>query len=380
MDFGIFQEQKINKVFVVKSAPVKTVQFQEKPTIASAAPTASTSASNRARHANVICDACDNEIYGYRYKCLECPDFDLCMECEPKSHYQHLMIRIADPNDAEICYKSKLGKRFLRHRRSESLCSKPEEKLGKHHHGHHHGHKRHASSASVRPPHPFGDIVYGVLQSLAGNNQNTNAATKTDAPNQSATVANQQATANATSNTTTPTSAPSYGFSAENSNPSATPKSPCVPLKQSIDILSHMAQNFATMMDPFSTYMEQMSNSASASASVAANAASAAAASVASSVKVDESANKSKDDISANASVNGENEPMNTDQESSAANKEPNKVADAMIIDCSDDEDEDLRNLVTSLHVAPTTTGSDNAPEADKKDECATLTDNEKGL
>ncbi|XP_055303023.1 protein ref(2)P-like [Sitodiplosis mosellana] len=372
LDFDIFKEQGINKVFVVKSGPVKTVQFQEKPTVAS---TASTSAPNRAHHANVICDSCDKEIYGYRYKCLECHDFDLCMECEPKSHNHHLMIRIADPQDAEICYKSKLGKRFLRHRRSESLCSKPEEKIGKHHHHH----KRHASSVSVRPPHPFGDIVYGVLQSLAGTNnanQNTKAATNTAAPSQGSSDENQSkngaAPPKAAQPIITPTSAPSYGFTIE--NPNSNPKPPCVPLKQSIDMLSHMAHNFAAMMDPFAAYMDQSASaSASSAATAAATAATAAAATTASAASATNSTN------TAASSANTENESMTTDQEASTADKAPNKViVDAMVIDCSDDEDEDLRNLVTSLHVAPNPT-KDNAPEANKKDESVTSIDNDKG-
>lgn len=51
-------------------------------------------------HSNVICDQCENEIVGYRYKCLQCRDYDLCMHCEAKlSHREHAMIRIPDSSD-----------------------------------------------------------------------------------------------------------------------------------------------------------------------------------------------------------------------------------------------------------------------------------------
>lgn len=457
-DFGIFKDQMISKVFVVKNAAVKSVQFQENPSIAPSAPTESTSAPNRAYHKNVICDGCDKEIYGYRYKCLECADFDLCMECEPKQHNHHLMIRIAHPNDAEICYKSKLGKRFLRHRRSESLCSK-DEKVGKHHHYHH---KRHASNASVRPSHPFGNFVSGVLQSFVDNpyqndNANANASTNTvlssqkvdgkksqkihngqpattakasvfgtsaasasgrsmvvgdlvrdflqvlETPKQNSNASTntgkaegekQEKTVNgtATKPTSAPnvqsfgTTAPSYGFNV--AGDAASKKSPDVPLKQSIDMLSHMAQNFAAMMDPFATYMEKNANSSAATAVAAGAAAAATAAKAAANssivattaamAKLSDATTAPIENVLNNASTSTESaEPMNCDQELS--NNEVCLGSGAMVIDCDDDdEDEALRNLVTSLNVN-TSNSTNDVAEATKKDSVTSI-ENEKGL
>lgn len=50
------------------------------------------------KHVNVVCDACDEEIYGYRYKCLECPNYDLCMNCDKLMlHREHSMMRFYLP-------------------------------------------------------------------------------------------------------------------------------------------------------------------------------------------------------------------------------------------------------------------------------------------
>lgn len=46
-------------------------------------------------HPNVYCDGCNKSISNHRYKCLECDDFDLCLECESKMmHKEHIMLRI----------------------------------------------------------------------------------------------------------------------------------------------------------------------------------------------------------------------------------------------------------------------------------------------
>ncbi len=56
-----------------------------------------------ALHAGVQCDGCECEIRGYRYKCIECPDFDLCFQCEMKKlHGDHMMIRIVKPLDVSF--------------------------------------------------------------------------------------------------------------------------------------------------------------------------------------------------------------------------------------------------------------------------------------
>ena len=49
-------------------------------------------------HPGIICDGCDKPFSGFRYKCLKCPDYDLCGSCEMKDiHPMHSMLRIAKP-------------------------------------------------------------------------------------------------------------------------------------------------------------------------------------------------------------------------------------------------------------------------------------------
>merc|ERR1712198_67204 len=49
-------------------------------------------------HPGVTCDGCDGPVQGPRYKCLTCPDYDLCGSCEARGlHVQHKMIRLPAP-------------------------------------------------------------------------------------------------------------------------------------------------------------------------------------------------------------------------------------------------------------------------------------------
>ena len=52
-------------------------------------------------HSGVVCDGCEKEVSGFRYKCCVCADYDLCGDCEAKGmHPGHNMIRIATPENA----------------------------------------------------------------------------------------------------------------------------------------------------------------------------------------------------------------------------------------------------------------------------------------
>ncbi|XP_001608187.1 sequestosome-1 [Nasonia vitripennis] len=66
----------------------------------------------KTKHAGIVCDGCDKSICGFRYKCVQCSDYDLCSECEAKGlHPEHCMIRISMP----LQWRSHYGRRLSHH-------------------------------------------------------------------------------------------------------------------------------------------------------------------------------------------------------------------------------------------------------------------------
>lgn len=91
-------------------------------------------------HEAIVCDGCDGPIYGFRYKCVQCHDYDLCRHCEARMlHKEHLMIRIPatiDKLPRKIDRNLNLGRVFesagdqiRKFKREEEKWRREEEKL-----------------------------------------------------------------------------------------------------------------------------------------------------------------------------------------------------------------------------------------------------------
>ncbi|CAL8102269.1 unnamed protein product [Orchesella dallaii] len=110
---------------------------------------------HNAVHAGVVCDICNKEIKGFRYKCMQCPDFDLCSSCEHKGHHAgHVMMRISFPEQTRDAVRKYL-----------SNCPPSPPLHGRHGHGHHghgpHGHGPHGHGHGPHGPGPHGPGPHG---------------------------------------------------------------------------------------------------------------------------------------------------------------------------------------------------------------------------
>lgn len=104
-DFELFLETNINKIFAETNE--ETVWKSLNQSLLNTAPLNADAKSlideiRSIHHRGILCDVCDKDIYGFRYKCLDCDEFDMCMDCEPKQlHKEHLLLRITNPIDGD---------------------------------------------------------------------------------------------------------------------------------------------------------------------------------------------------------------------------------------------------------------------------------------
>ncbi|KAH0951257.1 hypothetical protein HN011_011386 [Eciton burchellii] len=81
-------------------------------------------------HPGVICDVCDKNIHGFRFKCMQCADYDLCSDCMSLGyHPEHYMVRMTEPIEWSSCH----GRRLAHHMRKfmRKAHSKDDDRRGK---------------------------------------------------------------------------------------------------------------------------------------------------------------------------------------------------------------------------------------------------------
>ncbi|BES88881.1 Zinc finger, ZZ type [Nesidiocoris tenuis] len=72
---------------------------------------------DRSVHPGVTCDGCESPVTGYRYKCVNCADYDLCSSCEQKGiHSEHVVVRYPSPMSHDHHLLKRLNKLCKRYR------------------------------------------------------------------------------------------------------------------------------------------------------------------------------------------------------------------------------------------------------------------------
>jgi hypothetical protein len=64
----------------------------------------------KVKHEGVTCDGCqESPISGIRFKCLQCPDYDLCERCESQGiHKEHVFAKVPTPAQAQVAKDANL--------------------------------------------------------------------------------------------------------------------------------------------------------------------------------------------------------------------------------------------------------------------------------
>ncbi|XP_012235589.1 sequestosome-1 isoform X2 [Linepithema humile] len=80
-------------------------------------------------HPGVICDVCDKDIHGFRFKCMQCPDYDLCTECMAHgNHPEHYMVRMTEPVEWSSYHGRRLAHHVRKFLKKAAQHSKDEER------------------------------------------------------------------------------------------------------------------------------------------------------------------------------------------------------------------------------------------------------------
>ncbi|BFF94296.1 protein ref(2)P [Drosophila madeirensis] len=101
-DYEIFLAKRVQNMHL-QIAPLVPVVEEAQKAATAAAPSAD-DPSNFIIHDTVECDGCGlSPLVGFRYKCVQCPNFDLCQRCEAAhKHPEHLMVRMPTNNGPSV--------------------------------------------------------------------------------------------------------------------------------------------------------------------------------------------------------------------------------------------------------------------------------------
>jgi len=77
-------------------------------------------------HPGIICCCCHQQVKGFRYKCVVCPNYDMCGSCEDKAmHPAHDMVRIPTPRAYPPHFFMRLHRLYERCTHSSPTIIKP---------------------------------------------------------------------------------------------------------------------------------------------------------------------------------------------------------------------------------------------------------------
>jgi len=77
-------------------------------------------------HSGIICFCCHQQVRGFRYKCVICPNYEMCGSCEDKAmHPAHDMVRIPSPRSYPPHFFLRLHRLYERCNHSSPTMVKP---------------------------------------------------------------------------------------------------------------------------------------------------------------------------------------------------------------------------------------------------------------
>ena len=98
---GAFKEKRREMVRELIREELRTMipeYLGQKPQEPERIPQEPAQSARRVLHPRVTCDGCQGPVYGIRYKCYTCHDFDYCERCEATIEHSHPFIKIRTPD------------------------------------------------------------------------------------------------------------------------------------------------------------------------------------------------------------------------------------------------------------------------------------------